>query len=206
MDRNRDFEFAYWHAALTGLLKPKVPLTPYLPGYRQAPTRRLEHVSAWAGIEDLLAGLIVRFHLDTTRCLEFGVEHGFSSVALSSFFASVTGVDTFTGDKHTANPNDIFDDTRERLSPYPNIHLVRADYRDYIRKDDSQYGLVHVDIVHTYTDTFACGLWAVKHSQCALFHDTESFPEVKQAVLDLARASGKRFYNYTQSNGLGILV
>jgi hypothetical protein len=39
-----------------------------------------------------------------------------------------------------------------------------------------------------------------------LFHDTESFPAVKQAVSDIARETNKTFYNFKESYGLGILV
>ena len=35
---------------------------------------------------------------------EFGVERGYSTAALSCFFDSVTGVDTFQGDIHTRDP------------------------------------------------------------------------------------------------------
>jgi hypothetical protein len=84
--------------------------------------------------------------------------------------------------------------------------LVRSDFRDWIKQDNSSYDLIHVDIVHTYADTFACGLWGAVHSQCTLFHDTESFPAVKRAVIEISRRTGKRFHNFPESNGLGILV
>jgi len=163
-------------------------------------------VSAWEGIQNILADLIERFHIDTGRCLEFGVEYGFSTVALSSYFESVTGVDIFHGDRHTVNKQDIFDETTRRLSPYSNIKLVRSDYQDFIKQDHGTFGLVHVDIIHTFADTFACGLWSANHSQCTIFHDTESFPQVRQAVVEVARATGKKFYNFKESYGLGILV
>lgn len=147
-----------------------------------------------------------RFHLGTERCLEFGVEHGYSTVALSSIFDSVVGVDTFAGDKHTISKDDIYADTVNRLSSYENIKLVRSDYRDWIRKDEGSYNLIHVDIVHTYADTFDCGLWSANHSQCVIFHDTKSFAAVRQAIVDICRCTGKRFYNFRESNGLGILV
>lgn len=196
----------YWRAVLSGVRKPRVPVMPYVPARRQAPARKLQTVSAWKGIEDILAELIERFHLDTDRCLEFGVEYGFSTVALSSFFTSVTGVDTFQGDEHTVSKEDIYQQTLDRLAPYSNIHLIRSDYRDYIKTDDSTYDLIHVDIVHTYIATYTCGLWSAQHSRCTIFHDTESFPAVKQAVKDIARETGKTFYNFTESNGLGIVV
>jgi hypothetical protein len=166
----------------------------------------LEVVSAWNGIENILADLIQRFHVDTERCLEFGVEFGFSTVALSSYFDSVIGVDTFGGDIHTENKRDIYRETVDRLAPYRNIQLIRCDYKDFIKREHGKYGLIHVDIIHTFADTFACGLWSARSSQCTIFHDTESFPEVRQAVREIARITGKQFYNFKESFGLGVLV
>jgi hypothetical protein len=200
------FELAYWESVLSGLVKPKVAVTPYIPAHRVPPARRLEVISAWEGIQNILADLIDRFHIKTDRCLEFGVEFGFSTVALSSYFESVVGVDIFHGDKHTTNKQDIYKETLDRMSPYPNIGLIRSDYRDFIQGDHGSFGLIHVDIVHTFADTYACGLWSANHSQCAIFHDTESFPQVKRAVAEIARATGKKFYNFQESYGLGILV
>jgi hypothetical protein len=147
-----------------------------------------------------------RFGISGGRCLEFGVEHGYSTVALSNFFETVVGVDTFTGDEHTQDFRDLFSETSARLEPYPNIHLVRSNYCDWIANDVSSYDLIHVDIVHTYVDTFNCGLWSACHAHCVLFHDTETFPSVKQAVVDVARTTGKTFYNFNEGCGLGILV
>ena len=200
------FESAYWRSVIAGLAKPKIPVIPYVPAHRQPPSRGLQVVSAWEGIQNILADLIARFQIDTSRCLEFGVEYGFSTVAISSYFQSVMGVDTFHGDLHTDNKDDIFDETSRRLSFYPNIELIRSDYRDFIKQDHGTFGLIHVDIIHTFADTFACGLWSAHHSHCTIFHDTESFPAVKQAVVEVARATGKKFYNFNESFGLGILV
>lgn len=199
-------EFSYWQSVLAGAFKPRVPILSYEPHRREAPKHKLQTPSAWDGIQDILADLIERFQIDRRRCLEFGVEFGFSTVALSSFFDSVTGVDTFCGDRDTANKRDIFEETRARLIPYPNIELVRSDYRDFIQQDHGIFDLIHVDIIHTYSDTLACGLWSAKHSKCSIFHDTESFPQVKHAVAEVARATRKQFYNYKGSHGLGILV
>jgi hypothetical protein len=162
--------------------------------------------TAWQGIESILGDLIERFGLRTDSCLEFGVEYGYSTAALSSFFKNVTGIDTFHGDKHTENKSDIFAFTKQRLSNYENIELVRADYRDWIAHNERKYDLIHVDIVHTYIDTFGCGLWSALHSPCVLFHDTLSFPAGKRAVLDIARQTGKQFHNFEESYGLGIVV
>lgn len=202
----RSYEAAYWKSLLSGVLKPNIAVLPYVPRYRRAPSKTLQTVSAWKGIEDILAELIERFQLGTDRCLEFGVEHGFSTVALSSYFESVTGVDTFMGDEHTKILDDIYAQTVERLAAFSNIELIRSDFRDYIQTDESHYDLIHVDIVHTFEATFDCGLWSANHSRCTLFHDTESFPAVRQAIIEIARMTGKTFYNFAESNGLGILV
>ncbi|MEO6805315.1 MAG: class I SAM-dependent methyltransferase [Edaphobacter sp.] len=199
-------ELEYWKSILAGLNKPKVPILPYVPKSRQLPPRVLPIHSAWKGIESVLSDLINQFGIGTERCLEFGVERGYSTAALSCFFDSVTGVDTFKGDKHSGKGNDFYASTLDRLSTFDNIHLVRSDYRDWIANDSSFYDLIHVDIIHTYSDTYRCGLWSANHSQCVIFHDTESFPAVKRVLIDLSRDLGKTFYNFTESYGLGILI
>jgi hypothetical protein len=205
----REFELAYMKSRLGGLMKPHIPELPYVPASRQQPSRQLENrVSAWKGLEAILADIITRFHLHTDNCLEFGVEHGFSTIALSSYFDSVTGVDTFQGDKHTAIFKDIYEETSAAVQPYDNIRLVRSDYRDFVvaAGPEAHYNLVHVDIIHTFAATYDCGLWSAQHSDCTLFHDTQSFPAVKQAVREVARTTGKKFYNFPECYGLGILV
>lgn len=183
-----------------------VPVLPYRPEKRELPKRVLRVPTAWKGIESILTDLIEKFNVRTRTCLEFGVEFGYSTAALSCFFDQVIGVDQFTGDEHTANHGDIFRKTSERLSRFPNIRLVRSDYRDWIAGDQNFYDLIHIDIVHTYADTFNCGLWAARQAACVLFHDTVSFPVVRWAVSAIARVTGKRFYNFNESHGLGILV
>ena len=93
----------------------------------------------------------------------------------------------------------------ENLNDFKNISLVKSDYKDFIKENDNSYDLIHVDIIHTYEATYECGLWAAEHSDCTLFHDTESFSSVKKAVRDIAKKSGKKFYNYPYYSGLGIL-
>jgi len=195
-----------WKSILHNLISPRVRIRPYMPQKRELPPRILPVPTAWKGIESILGDLVEQFKVGRQRCLEFGVEFGYSTAALSCFFDEVTGVDTFIGDKHTTNHADIFGTTSERLAPFSNIRLVRSDYRDWIARNMDFYDLIHVDIVHTYTDTFTCGLWSARHAPCVLFHDTMSFPAVRWAVAAIARATGKRFYNFKESNGLGILV
>ncbi len=206
MPNKQEFELAYTLSRLKAPFRAKIPVESYVPSKLVQPARFLDVHSAWAGLETLIADLIDRFQLRTERCLEFGVEYGFSAVALSSYFASVTGVDTFQGDRHTNILEDIYEQALENTAPYDNIKLVRSDYQSYLPTDNGRYDLIHVDIIHTFADTFACGLWSAQHSRCTLFHDTESYPQVKQAVREIARHTGKTFYNFPRYYGLGILA
>lgn len=203
---NQQFEAAYWRARISSLWQPTVPVLPFIPTRHTPPARVLQVSSSWRGIENVLEEIMERFHVSGHRCLEFGVEYGFSTAALSSFFESTIGVDTFQGDIHTNNIKDICAETVQNLSAFPDIQLVKSTYQDYIRGNNETFDLIHVDIIHTYVDTFACGLWSAQHSACTLFHDTESFPYVKQAVADIARATGKQFYNLEDFYGFGIVV
>ena len=69
----------------------------YRPARLEQPSRGLDIVSAWKGHEQVIADLIERFNVPRRTCLEFGVEFGFSTVAFSSYFDRVVGVDTFQG-------------------------------------------------------------------------------------------------------------
>ena len=178
----------------------------YEPASYERPPRLLSRYSAWRGHEYIIADIITRFGLKTESCLEFGVEFGYSAVVFSNYFERVVGVDLFTGDRQAGLHDDHFASTAASLSPYPRIRLAKSDYRDWIRTDAATYDLIHVDIIHTYAPTYECGLWSAQHSQCTLFHDTESYPAVKRAVADIARKTNKRFYNFPLYYGLGIVV
>ena len=177
----------------------------YNPKKLEQPEKILDKISAWEGLEKVIADIIRQSKCGTEKCLEFGVEYGYSAVVFSNYFDQVTGVDIFTGDEHTVNRDDIYDEVKASLASYKNIKLIRADYRDFIDKNTDTYNFIHVDIVHTYEDTFRCGLWSAQHAKCVIFHDTESFPDVKRAVRDIARQTGKTFYNYPHFWGLGIV-
>jgi hypothetical protein len=178
----------------------------YIPNIETKPEKCINVDSAWKGIESILYDLISRFNIHHNSCLEFGVEFGYSTVALSNYFYKVIGIDLFTGDANTIHQGDHFESTKKSLENFTNIELIKYDYKNWIEKNNNIYDLIHVDIVHTYEDTYACGLWSANHSKCTIFHDTESFPEVRRAVEDIAQATNKRFFNYPKCNGLGILV
>lgn len=175
----------------------------YSPNKIEKPKRLLNVTSAWIGLESIVGDIIERFGIKKNKALEFGVEHGYSIVALSNFFKNVIGVDTFKGDQHTFDKNipKLYEIVKARMPD--NVELVRSRYQDY--QDSSHYDLIHVDIVHTYRDTFDCGDWAMQHADMVIFHDTESFNEVRRAVYDLSLKYHVKFYNYPYRYGLGIL-
>ena len=163
--------------------------------------------SAWGDIPTIIGDIIKRFDISTESAIEFGVEWGYSTSALSNYFNKVVGVDIFTGDIHAGFKGDIYDMTSEFLKDFENIELHKASYQQYISEERSErYNLAHVDIVHTYEDTYKCGEWCIKHCDIVVFHDTTSFYDVYRACYDLASHYDLEFYNYKLSNGLGILV
>ena len=164
------------------------------------------HPSAWGNIPTILKDIIERFDVDTTNALEFGVEYGYSTSALSNYFSNVLGVDIFTGDIHSGLKDDHLEQTKNYLEPYKNITLLKSDYKDFIKNNFGKYGLTHIDIIHDFEHTYECGAWAVQHSRVTIFHDTESYAEVKRACQELSYNYDLEFYNYKESHGLGILV
>lgn len=188
------------------ILQKRFPLAVYNPIKKTIPEKTIQVASAWKGLELIIEDILDQFNIDRGSCIEFGVEFGFSAVVFSNYFKKVTGVDIFLGDEHTVFKGDHYEKTKNSLTEFENIELIRSDYKDWIKKDNNQYDFAHVDIVHNYKETYECGLWAVKHSQCCIFHDTESFSEVRRAVFDIAKNTGKKAYNYPYHNGLGIIV
>lgn len=188
------------------LYNKQLPIEVYFPKKKIKPEKMIKIVTAWKGLELIIEDIIERFDIGRESCIEFGVEFGYSSVVFSNYFKEVVGVDIFIGDEHTDFKGDHYEKTKASLSAFENIKLIKSDYKDWIEEDTHQYDFSHVDIVHNYKETFECGLWAAQHSKCAIFHDTESFTEVRRAVIDIAKATGKNVYNYPYHNGLGIIV
>lgn len=175
----------------------------YTPSKIERPPIIIDVPSAWKGLEYIIKDILEKFGVGDEKALEFGVEYGYSIVALSNFFKKVVGVDTFEGDQHTYDKNvEGLYEAVKKVVPL-NVHLIKSRYQDY--QDSDRYDLIHVDIVHTYEDTFACGDWAMQHSNLVIFHDTESFPDVKRAVSDLGKKYKAKSYNFPHCYGLGIL-
>lgn len=188
------------------IMHQRFPMETYIPDEKVKPAKMINVVTAWQGLEMIIEDIMKRFDIGNKSCIEFGVEFGYSAVVFSNYFKKVTGVDIFIGDEHTDFKGDHYEKTIARLSDFENIKLIKSDYRDWIKEDTTMYNFSHVDIVHNYNETFECGLWAANHSKCAIFHDTESFPEVRRAVINIAKAANKKVYNYPYNNGLGIVV
>lgn len=192
------------HNLRNNLLKKKID--EYVPLNKKAPKYLLSVDTAWEGLELIIEDILDQFEIDRDSCIEFGVEFGYSTVVFSNFFNRVIGIDTFEGDKHTVNKLNHYEATQKKIAQFSNIELVKSDYKDWIIKDNQHYNFAHVDIVHNYKETYECGLWAAKHADCTIFHDTESFIEVRKAVIDIAKTTGQQLYNYPECHGLGILV
>ena len=178
----------------------------YEPLERNQPRVFNERPSAWGDIPTIIQDIINRTGIKTNIALEFGVEYGYSTTALSNYFDKVIGVDIFTGDIHAGAVVDHYDSTKSNLAPWNNIELIKANYQEFIHENENRYDLVHIDIVHTYNETYECGEWSVRHSDVVIFHDTESFPDIKKVCEDLALKYELNFYNYLPSHGLGILT
>jgi predicted O-methyltransferase YrrM len=172
-------------------------------------------VSAWGDIPMILKDIIVRFKLKTDVALEFGVEKGYSTSALANYFKKVIGVDIFEIPDNDLIPD--FEDKPEyeeqklvvqrSLVEFPNIELIRSSWQDYAEQmGKEQYDLIHIDLYHSFEDTYKAGYWALLHSDCVIFHDTLSFPGVMEACELLHEKFNYSFFNYPESCGLGILA
>jgi hypothetical protein len=182
---------------------------PYKPKNFLRPPRQLQVPTAWNGVQDILADVIDTFKIHPGRCLEFGVDWGFSTACLANFFNEVTAVDTFAGDVHAGcRPDDQYEQVLDSLKGFVNIKLVRADFRDFIKSpnNDQQWNFCHIDIVHTYRETKQCLDWAIDHADVVACHDSIAFGDVRRAVQDICWESGRRFYEYQEGHGFAILV
>jgi len=157
------------------------------------------------------------FGVGRTLALEFGVETGYSSVALAEHFRRVIGVDTFTGLGHDADPG-FYEKVRESVQDSGNLTLVQANWQDFAKEVFplqlnlivTQPDLIHVDIDHSYDATVEALEWAVQHAPVVLCHDTLSFSDIPsaagiRAAGDVAEDNGLWYYNFEESHGLGIL-
>jgi len=165
--------------------------------------------NTWGDVSSILKDIIVRFKINPKVALELGVATGHSISALACYFDRVIGVDTFREDWNYVDPDreSKLYDTLRLLKEYNNIQLIQGLFEDFIKETIfDRYDLIHVDLIHTYDMTYISGEWAIKHSDCVIFHDTISAPDVFRAVIALSNEYNYEFYNYPEKYGLGILV
>ena len=189
-------------------------MKPYVPVIKDEPLV-LNVTSAWDTLPVVIHDILTRFNIRRGTALEFGVERGFSTSAFAHYFKEVIGVDTWDWDFGDGIDR-TYPAVKELLRHWKNITLIQSSFQDFICLNDNRYDLIHVDIgyeTHEYEPTYACGDWALQHSNCVLFHDTISFEGVGRACTELAEKHGFEFYNYEEEIGaagkvcgLGILI
>ena len=96
-------------------MKEKIHIEEYVPLKKTVPRSTIPVMSAWKGLELIIEDILDRFNIERESCIEFGVEFGFSSVVFSNYFKTVKGIDTFTGDIHTAHKKDHYEKTKNSL-------------------------------------------------------------------------------------------
>lgn len=184
----------------------------YVPQVREdiiVPKEIADKERAWGDIPNILKDIITRFGLKTNVALDLGVLFGYSTYALSLYFDKVIGVDTFKNNRfnYLDMREDHYEEVVELLNICPNIELVQSLWQDYAKTETiNRYDLIHLDMIHSYRETFIAGEWALQHTDCAIFHDTISNKTVMKACDDLATKYDFEFYNYQHSHGLGILI
>lgn len=84
--------------------------------------------SSWGVIPPLLIDIITRFKIGNSIALEFGVECGYSTSAISNYFKKVIGVDTFRYNLNDliANRPSNYNEVLGLLKDFPNIELVES--------------------------------------------------------------------------------
>lgn len=165
-----------------------------------------DRISAWKGLENYIIPIMNEFSIQPNLMLEFGVDYGYSTKLFSKIFKKVIGVDTFLSDIHTEhNQGDDFYYEVKNFLNNSNIDLLRMNYKSFIKNNTDFYDLIHIDIIHTYTETFECAEWSINHSNVVILHDTISFPEINKVCEDLKLKYNLNYYNIPNHHGLGIL-
>jgi len=169
--------------------------------------------SAWKGLEGFVGALLIARQIPRDTFLEFGVEYGYSIAAISNWFESCIGVDTFLGDAMSGHKRYHLGETEKNLRDFKNITLLPMPYQDFIATEKPTAGVpglwdfVHVDISHDYKSTHELGSWAVNNATATIFHDVTTFPQVRAACEDIAHDYGLEFETLTpEHNGLGLIM
>lgn len=176
----------------------------------------IDVLSAWQPLAYVIKDILDRFNVKRNLALEFGVERAYSTSAFANYFKKVIGVDPFNWTLADGFSRD-FESVKELVKDYTNIELIKGFSEEFINSHyHDRFDLIHIDIgydTHCYATTFPSAEWAVQHSDCVLFHDTVSFPEINKVCEELSVKFGFDYYNYSepvgpagQVCGLGILI
>jgi len=162
--------------------------------------------SAWKGLERYIPDIITKLKIETNTALEFGVDHGYSSEALSNLFDKVIGVDSFIGDAHIIHEQgEEFYNTVKNSFTGTNVEIIKSSFENFIESNTNHYNLIHIDIVHEYQPTYECADWSIQHSDVVVLHDTISFPEIHRVCEDISRKHNANYVNIPNHHGLGVL-
>lgn len=165
-----------------------------------------DRISAWKGLENYILPIINEFNIQPNLMLEFGVDYGYSTKLFSKVFKKVIGVDTFLSDVYTNHEQgDNFYYEVKNFIKNSNIDLYRMNYKSFIKNNNDFYDLIHVDIIHTYPETYECTEWAINHSNVVILHGTISHPDINKVCEDLRLQYNLNYYNIPEHYGLGIL-
>jgi hypothetical protein len=150
----------------------------------------------------------IRHHLPRLRRLahgtvvELGVRDGNSTAAL------LAGVEENGG---TVWSVDVDETSQSIFQGHPQWHFVLADSRDAASVEAAgltgEVDVLFVDTLHTYeqvSDELTVWGGRMRKGGTIAFHDTDSFPEIRRAVAEWARARGTAYVFLPRSNGLGL--
>jgi hypothetical protein len=176
----------------------------------------LKVTSAWEPLAGVIIDILNRFNIKLNLALEFGVERGYSTAVFANYFHQVIGVDPFNWTIEDGVKRDYFS-VLPLIKQFQNIALIPGYSEEFMMANMwSRYDLIHIDIgydTHAYLTTYPAGEWAVQHSDCVLFHDIFSFPEINQVCEELSAKYGFDYYGYNEGIGpagvvcgLGILI
>lgn len=184
--------------------------------YKADNPKVIDVLSAWQPLAFVIKDILDRFNIKRDLALEFGVERAYSTTTFANYFKKVIGVDPFNWTLSDGFLRDYFT-VKELVKEYKNIELIKGFSEEFINEYyNNRFDLIHIDIgydTHCYATTFPSAEWAIQHSDCVLFHDTISFPEINQVCEELSEKFGFDYYNYSepvgpagQVCGLGILI
>ena len=141
------------------------------------PSDPFDRPSAWIGLEAMYRGLMGDIG-PVRRIVDLGVDYGFSTFHFARDFpeAEVLGIDLFT----------LHDDAeawvRSHLHHFPNVRILKEPTTVVGLRFCEPVDLLHIDADHAFESVvrdFSAWLHVVRLGGCVLFHDIESFPQVR---------------------------